>query len=77
MTDYAKPEEFGLADLLCCAASREVADSEIVFAGTGLPMVAIMLAQKTHAPNLKLIFEAGTQDGRPPEIPTSVGDARW
>ena len=73
---YANPEEYGLADLLCCAASREVQDHEIVFAGTGLPMVAIMLAQKTHAPNLKLIFEAGTLDGRPPEIPTSVGDAR-
>ena len=53
-----------------------MADNEIVFAGTGLPMVAIMLAQKTHAPNLKLIFEAGTLDGRPPQIPTSVGDAR-
>ncbi|HEY5976194.1 MAG TPA: CoA-transferase, partial [Geobacteraceae bacterium] len=76
MSDYALPEEYGLADLLCCAASREVQDNEIVFAGTGLPMVAIMLAQKTHAPNLKLIFEAGTLDGRPPEIPTSVGDAR-
>ncbi len=74
--DYASPEEFGLADLLCCAAAREVQDHEIVFAGTGLPMVAIMLAQKTHAPNLKLIFEAGTLDGRPPQIPTSVGDAR-
>ena len=76
MSDYALPEEYGLADLLCCAASREVQDNEVVFAGTGLPMVAIMLAQKTHAPNLKLIFEAGTLDGRPPEIPTSVGDAR-
>jgi len=75
-SDFARPEEYGLADLLCCAASREVRDHEIVFAGTGLPMVAIMLAQKTHAPNLKLIFEAGTLDGRPPEIPTSVGDAR-
>lgn len=74
--DYAKPGEFGLADLLCCAAAREVQDNEVVFAGTGLPMVAIMLAQKTHAPNLKLIFEAGTLDGRPPQLPTSVGDAR-
>ena len=75
-TDYATPEEYGLADLMCCAAAREVQDNEVVFAGTGLPMVAIMLAQKTHAPRLKLIFEAGTLDGRPPEIPTSVGDAR-
>ena len=76
MSNYASPEEFNLADLLCCAASREVQDNEIVFAGTGLPMVAIMLAQRTHAHNLKLIFEAGTLDGRPPELPTSVGDAR-
>ncbi len=76
MSRFASPGEYGLADLLCCAAAREVQDNEIVFAGTGLPMVAIMLAQKTHAPNLKLIFEAGTLDGRPPEIPTSVGDAR-
>ena len=76
MSNYASPEEYNLADLLCCAASREVQDNEIVFAGTGLPMVAIMLAQRTHAPNLKLIFEAGTLDGRPPELPTSVGDAR-
>ncbi len=68
--------KYGLADLLTCAAAREVQDNEIVFAGTGLPMVAIMLAQKTHAPNLKLIFEAGTLDGRPTELPTSVGDAR-
>ncbi len=74
--DYAALGEYGLADLMTCAASREVNDNEIVFAGTGMPMVAIMLAQKTHAPNLKLIFEAGTLDGRPPELPTSVGDAR-
>lgn len=76
MSRFASPDEYGLADLLCCAAAREVQDNEVVFVGTGLPMVAIMLAQKTHAPNLKLIFEAGTLDGRPPELPTSVGDAR-
>jgi glutaconate CoA-transferase, subunit B len=74
--EYARATDYNLADLLCCAAAREVQDNEVVFAGTGLPMVAIMLAQKTHAPNLKLIFEAGTLDGRPPELPTSVGDAR-
>lgn len=76
MSKHALPGEYNLSDLLCCAASREVHDHEVVFAGTGLPMVSILLAQKTHAPNLKLMFEAGTLDGRPPEIPTSVGDAR-
>jgi glutaconate CoA-transferase, subunit B len=74
--DYAKPGDYTLADLMTVAASREVNDHEVVFAGTGMPMIAIMLAQKTHAPNLKLIFEAGTFDGRPNVIPTSVGDPR-
>jgi glutaconate CoA-transferase subunit B len=69
-------EDYTLGDLMTVAAAREVCDNEIVFAGTGMPMIAIMLAQKTHAPNLKLIFEAGTLDGRPREIPTSVGDPR-
>ncbi len=73
---YAKPGEYTLADLMTVAAAREVVDEEIVFAGTGMPMIAILMAQQTHAPNLKLIFEAGTLDGRPRELPTSVGDAR-
>lgn len=74
--DYAKPGEYTLADLMTVAASREVKDGEIVFAGTGMPLIAIMLARKSHAPNLKLIFEAGTFDGRPDVIPSSIGDPR-
>jgi glutaconate CoA-transferase subunit B len=54
-TEYATPEEYGLADLMCCASAREVGDNEIVFAGTGLPMVAIMLAQKTHG-HMMIVF---------------------
>ncbi len=72
----AQPGEYTLGDLMTVAAAREVKDNEVVFAGTGMPMIAIMLAQRTHAPHLKLIFEAGTLDGRPKELPTSVGDPR-
>ena len=63
-------------DLLAVAAAREVKDGDVVFAGTGLPMLAIMLAQKTHAPEAVCIYEAGSMDGRPIDLPTSVGDAR-
>ncbi len=42
MSNYASPEEYNLADLLCCAASREVQDNEIVFAGTGLVVTALL-----------------------------------
>ncbi len=76
MKQLAQPGEYTLGDLMTVAAAREVKDNEVVFAGTGMPMIAIMLAQRTHAPHLKLIFEAGTLDGRPKELPTSVGDPR-
>ncbi len=76
MKQLAQPGEYTLGDLMTVAAAREVRDNEVVFAGTGMPMIAIMLAQRTHAPHLKLIFEAGTLDGRPRELPTSVGDPR-
>jgi glutaconate CoA-transferase subunit B len=35
-----------------------------------------MLAQKTHAPDLLILFEAGGVDARLPEMPISVGDSR-
>ena len=47
---YAKFGEFKPIDLLAVAAAREVHDGDVVFAGTGLPMLAIALAQLTTAP---------------------------
>ncbi|WP_054693306.1 CoA-transferase subunit beta [Syntrophomonas palmitatica] len=75
-SDFAKVGEFKPLDILAVAASREVRDGDIVLAGTGLPMLAIMLAQKKNAPNAVCIYEAGTIDGRPLHLGTSVGDAR-
>ncbi len=74
--EYAKVGEYKGMDLLAAAAAREVCDGDVVFAGTGLPMLAIGLAQKEHAPTAACIYEAGSIDGRPIAIPTSVGDAR-
>ena len=74
--NYVKVGEFKSIDLLAVAAAREVKDGDIVFAGTGLPMVAIMLAQLNKSPNAVCIYEAGSVDGRPISLPTSVGDAR-
>ncbi|MBP2663870.1 MAG: Glutaconate CoA-transferase [Firmicutes bacterium] len=75
-SEYCKPGEFKPIDLLAAAAAREVNDGDVVFAGTGLPMLAITLAQQEHAPNAVCIYEAGSIDGRPLHTPTSVGDAR-
>jgi len=39
-------------------------------------MIAAMLAQRTHAPNIMIIFEAGSIGPRVPVLPVSVGDSR-
>jgi len=63
-------------ELLACVAARLLEDKKSVFVGTGLPMIAAMLAQRTHAPNLLIIFEAGGIGPQVPVLPISVGDAR-
>src|SRR2546430_5065581 len=51
--------QYTTMELLAVAAAREVPDGAFVFAGTGLPLLASMLAQFTVAPNMTLIMEAG------------------
>jgi acyl CoA:acetate/3-ketoacid CoA transferase beta subunit len=62
--------------LLACVAARLLEDRKSVFVGTGLPMIAAMLAQRTHAPNLLIVFEAGGIGPQIPTLPISVGDSR-
>jgi glutaconate CoA-transferase subunit B len=68
--------EYNLTELMAVAAAREIRDGEVVFAGTGLPMLGVMLAQRTHAPRCIIIFEAGTVDSQLAHLPMSVGDPR-
>jgi glutaconate CoA-transferase subunit B len=67
---------YSSTELLACLAARSLADNQSVFVGTGLPLVAGMLAQKTHAPGLLLFFEAGGIGPQVPALPISVGDSR-
>ncbi len=63
-------------ELMICAAARELEDGATVVVGTGAPCAAAMLAQKMHAPNLIIIFEAGGVGPLLPTMPISVGDSR-
>lgn len=67
---------YSTADLMVTRAAREIHDGEIVFVGTGLPMIAAMLAKRTHAPRSVIVFEAGTVDSTLLHLPASVGDSR-
>jgi glutaconate CoA-transferase subunit B len=63
-------------ELLTAVASRLLEDKKSVLVGTGLPMIAALLAQRTQAPGLLIIFEAGGVGPRVPVLPISVGDSR-
>ena len=69
--------QYGPFEMIAYTGARVLEDNTIVFVGTGLPIVAAMYAQLTHAPNLNMIFEAGSlaailEQG----MPLSVGDTR-
>jgi glutaconate CoA-transferase, subunit B len=67
---------YNLTELLACAAAGLLEDGRSAFVGTGFPIVAGMLAQRTHAPGLLIIFEAGGIGPRVPVLPISVGGSR-
>jgi glutaconate CoA-transferase subunit B len=69
-------QHYSPVEMMAVAAAREIRDGEVVFAGTGLPMLATMLAQRTHAPDCVIVFEAGAVDPRMLQLPMSVGDSR-
>ncbi len=56
--------------------SRLIEDGEKVFHGVNspLPMIAIFLAKKRHAPNCSLIEVAGSVDPKPRFMPNSTAD---
>ncbi len=66
-------KSYNMREFLAFTAAGILEDGKSAFVGTGLPMIAGMLAQKTHAPNLLLIFEAGSIGPQLPELPISVG----
>jgi glutaconate CoA-transferase subunit B len=63
-------------ELMICCAARSLEDGSTVAVGTGIPCAAAMLAQRTHAPKLVILFEAGGVAPRLPTMPISVGDSR-
>ena len=63
-------------EMMAVSASRALEDKKSVLVGTGLPMISAILAQRTHAPELLIVFEAGGVGPRVPTLPLSVGDSR-
>ncbi|MFB6112888.1 MAG: CoA-transferase subunit beta [Halodesulfurarchaeum sp.] len=69
-------EEYSSTELLTTVAASLLEDESTIMVGTGMPLLASMLAQRTHAPDATLVFEAGGIGASAPALPVSVGDER-
>jgi len=62
-------------ELMVVSAAREIGDGEVVFVGMRLPLIAFVVAKKTHAPNAIGLFENGVIRSTPsPELIYTMGD---
>jgi glutaconate CoA-transferase subunit B len=63
------------AELMVACAAREIRDEEVVFVGMRLPLIAFVVAKKTHAPNAVGLFENGVIRSTPaPELIYTMAD---
>jgi len=66
----------GAAAMLAIAAGRFVSDGDILFAGTGVALLAAGCAKRIHAPRAVVFVETGGIDPSLDEIPLAVADPR-
>jgi len=74
--EHAKLGEYTSLEMMAVCGARNIKNGEIVFVGTGLPMLAAMLAKRTHAPKAKIVYEAGFIDSNAVDLSLSIADSR-
>ena len=69
---------YNTAELVTVMSARFLEDGKIVFGGAGMPLVSSILAQKTHAPTLTILFEGGVIGPHiePGKLPPSTNEQR-
>jgi len=71
----ASTRPYTMGELMVATAAREIADHEVVFVGMRLPLIAFVVAKKTHAPNAVGLFENGVIRTTPaPELIYTMAD---
>jgi glutaconate CoA-transferase subunit B len=61
-------------EMLLVEAARQVKNGELVFAGVGLPIMAMAVAKKFYAPDITIICESGIIDTMPTRLALSIAD---
>ncbi len=63
-------------EMMAVAASRHVADEDVLLVGLGLPQIAALLAKRTHAPGATLLLELGVVQPTPTQSAMGIADPR-
>src|SRR5882672_8475678 len=74
-TSRRQEKAYTLGELMVAGAAREIRDGEVVFVGMRLPLIAFVVAKRTHAPNAVGLFENGVIRSTPsPELIYTMAD---
>ncbi len=75
ISNKTKRGGYTLGELMVASAAREIRDREVVFVGMRLPLIAFVVAKRTHAPNAIGLFENGVIRATPaPELIYTMAD---
>ena len=70
-----RKKSYTLGELMVASAAREIRDGEVVFVGMRLPLIAFVVAKKTHASKAVGLFENGVIRATPaPELIYTMAD---
>lgn len=71
----SQSQAYTFGELMVAAAAREIKDREVVFVGMRLPLIAFVVAKRTHAPRAVGLFENGVIRTTPaPEMIYTMAD---
>lgn len=75
MITRSPSQAYSAGELMVATAAREIKDGEIVFVGMRLPLIAFVVAKRTHAPRAVGLFENGVIRATPaPELIYTMAD---
>ena len=69
-------EKFSTNELMAVTAARMLEDGQNIVVGLGLPQIATLLAKRTHAPNLNIIYEIGVINPESVDAGVGIADPR-
>lgn len=69
-------QSYNLRESMAVHAARQIKNGEKVIVGTGMPLVAAIIAKNCHAKDAVVLMEAGPYDCNPSALPSCVADPR-